>query len=148
MSNLFTCHDPARGQFGPCSYCGFAIPRSHRQKCPCRAVNYCNRLCQRRDWSTHKNVCSYDGWESAIRRALKLVPKTLEDYIFNVFLVGREVYKTSSTEAQETADATFRLSRLQTDVCHTDTAAASLILKGVWKVSGLKTRLNIESDSV
>ena len=76
-------------------------------------------------------MCSYDGWESAIKRALKLVPKTLEDYIFNVFLVGREVYKTSSTEAQETADATFRLSRLQTDVCHTDTAAASLILKGV-----------------
>ena len=76
-------------------------------------------------------MCSYDGWESAIRRALKLVPKTLEDDIFNVFLVGREVYKTSSTEAQETADATFRLSRFQTDVCHIDTAAASLILKGV-----------------
>ena len=76
-------------------------------------------------------MCSYDGWESDIKRALKLVPKTLEDYIFNVFLVGREVNKTSSTEAQEIADATFRLSRLQTEVCHIDTAAASLILKGV-----------------
>ena len=76
-------------------------------------------------------MCSYDGWESAIRRALKLVPKTLEDYIFNFFLVGREVYKTSSTEAQEIADATFRLSRRQTDVCDSDTATASLILKGV-----------------
>ena len=131
MSKLLTCHDPARGQFGPCSYCGFAIARSHRQKCPCRAVHYCNWLCQRRDWSTHKNVCSYDGWESAIRRALKLVPKTLEDYIFDVFLVGRKVYKTYSTEAQENADATLGLSRLQTDVCHNDTATASLILKSV-----------------
>ena len=76
----------------------------------------------------HKNICLYDGWESATRRALESLPKILEDYIFDVFLVGRKVYKTYSTEAQENADATLGLSRLETDGCRNVTATASLIL--------------------
>ena len=103
MSTIAACHAPARNRFGPCSYCGFAIPRSHRRQCPCRAVYYCNELCQKRDWLLHRNACLYDGWNSATRRALRLLPRNVEDNIFDFFLMGREVKRPLATKFHDFA---------------------------------------------
>ena len=51
----------------------------------------------------HRNACLYDGWESATRRALKLLPRNVEDYIFDFFLMGREVKKTLATKFHDFA---------------------------------------------
>ena len=57
----------------------------------------------------HKNVCLYDGWESATRRALKALSKILEDYIYDVFLVGQKVKRTHPTEFRDFAGAALRV---------------------------------------
>ena len=76
-------HAPARGRFGPCS--------SHRRKCPCCAVYYCDELCQERDWALHRNACLYDGWESAARRALRPLPRNVKANISDFLYIGRAV---------------------------------------------------------
>ena len=91
MRTFAASHAPARGRFGPCSYCGFAIPKSHRRQCPCWAVYYCNELCQERDWALHRNACPYDGWKSAARRALKPLPRNVEANISDFLSMGREM---------------------------------------------------------
>lgn len=31
--------------------------RSDMQQCPCKAVHYCDKVCQKKGWKTHKTVC-------------------------------------------------------------------------------------------
>ena len=77
-------------QFVACSYCGFAIPRVHPRRCPCRAVAYCNELCQQRDWPQHRSACPFHGWKAAVRRALEAAPEEMERKIMD-FIVKRLV---------------------------------------------------------
>jgi hypothetical protein len=38
-----------------CGFCGSENPQS---KCSgCKSIHYCNRSCQKSDWSTHKKIC-------------------------------------------------------------------------------------------
>ena len=43
--------------FPICGYCGFAT--ASRRKCTCRFIRYCDELCQLRDWSRHKEECTW-----------------------------------------------------------------------------------------
>ena len=98
-------HAPARNRFGPCSYCGFAIPRSQRRKCPCCVVYYCDELCQERDWALHRNACPYDGWKSAARRALKPLPRNVEANISDFLCMGREMKGPLATKFRDSASS-------------------------------------------
>ena len=61
-----------------CAYCGFPIPHRHPWRCPCGARTYCDRVCQARDWLSHKLACPFRGLRRIIRRVLVALPPGAE----------------------------------------------------------------------
>ena len=44
---------------GPrCSMCNEPLPEQQFRRCPCQAVAYCNRACQKKHWRVHKVMCA------------------------------------------------------------------------------------------
>ena len=50
-----------------CALCDKRLPAQHK-RCPCRAVAYCDRTCQRKHWRIHKVMCATQG---SLERQLK-----------------------------------------------------------------------------
>ena len=55
---------------GPrCSHCDVRLPEQQYKRCPCQAVQYCNRECQKKHWRLHKTMCSRNASiEQQLRR--------------------------------------------------------------------------------
>ena len=44
---------------GPrCSQCNAQLSAQQYQRCPCQAVQYCSRECQKKHWRVHKTMCA------------------------------------------------------------------------------------------
>ena len=77
-------HNPKRGRFAPCSFCGFALAK--RRHCPCKQVQYCDDICQMRAWKSHKHECTKRGVDMASKLLRNELCKDCVDYIIDEFL--------------------------------------------------------------
>ena len=48
-----------------CGWCGFLCATS--SKCACKAIHYCDSICQRRHWSPHKVTCIWRAGRMCIK---------------------------------------------------------------------------------
>lgn len=67
-----------------CSSCGVALWK--KRHCPCQNVQYCDAVCQKRAWKSHKYDCTKRGKDTAVKILMKKLCKEIVDYIDDEFL--------------------------------------------------------------